>query len=62
VSDTFAHLSIYFIRPVFQSRQTNTWDKPRPRLLRTVLVCEIFFWRDAIPLFTVTYEPYAKGD
>jgi hypothetical protein len=25
-------------------------------------VCDIFFWRYAIPLFTVTYEPYAKGD
>jgi hypothetical protein len=25
-------------------------------------VCEIFFWRYAIPLFTVTYEPYQKGD
>jgi hypothetical protein len=25
-------------------------------------VCEVFFWRYAIPLFTVTYEPYQKGD
>jgi hypothetical protein len=25
-------------------------------------VCEVFFWRYAIPLFTVTYEPYTKGD
>jgi hypothetical protein len=25
-------------------------------------VCEVFFWRHAIPLFTVTYEPYKKGD
>jgi len=28
----------------------------------SLTVCEIFFWRDAIPLFTVTYEPYKKGD
>jgi predicted ATPase len=25
-------------------------------------VCEVFFWRYVIPLFTVTYEPYQKGD
>jgi hypothetical protein len=25
-------------------------------------VCEVFFWRDATPLFTVTYEPFWKGD
>ena len=25
-------------------------------------VCEVFFWRYAIPLFTVAYEPYWKGD
>ncbi len=25
-------------------------------------VCEVFFWRYAIPLFTVTYEPFWKGD
>jgi hypothetical protein len=27
-----------------------------------MVVCEVFFWRHAIPLFTVTYEPYMKGD
>jgi hypothetical protein len=26
------------------------------------VVCEVFFWRYAISLFTVTYEPYKKGD
>ena len=31
--------------------QDDLWD-----------VCEVFFWRHAIPLFTVTYEPYTKGD
>jgi hypothetical protein len=25
-------------------------------------VCEVFFWRYVTPLFTVTYEPYQKGD
>ena len=25
-------------------------------------LCEVFFWRHAIPSFTVTYEPYKKGD
>jgi len=25
-------------------------------------VCEVFLWRYAIPLFTVTYEPFWKGD
>jgi len=25
-------------------------------------VCEVFFWRYVIPLFTVTYEPFWKGD
>jgi hypothetical protein len=25
-------------------------------------VCEVFFWRHAIPLFTMTYEPFWKGD
>jgi hypothetical protein len=32
------------------------------RAEQTYPVCEIFFWRYAIPLFTVTYEPYTKGD
>jgi hypothetical protein len=27
-----------------------------------VQVCEVFFWRDATPLFTVAYEPYWKGE
>jgi len=25
-------------------------------------VCEVFFWRDASPLYIVTYEPQMKGD
>jgi hypothetical protein len=29
---------------------------------RIQTVCEIFFWREANPLFTVTYEPYTEGD
>ena len=28
----------------------------------TRTVCEVFFWRYANPLFTVTYEPFEKGD
>jgi len=26
------------------------------------VVCEIFFWRPVTPLFTVTYEPFWKGE
>jgi hypothetical protein len=26
-----------------------------------VNVCEVFFWRYGIPLFTVTYEPFLAG-
>ena len=29
---------------------------------KTAVVCEIFFWRAVICLFTVTYEPSLKGD
>jgi hypothetical protein len=25
-------------------------------------VCEVFFWRDAISLFTVTYDSFEKGE
>jgi hypothetical protein len=31
-------------------------------LLGLMPVCEVFFWRYAIPLFTVTYEPFWKGE
>jgi len=30
--------------------------------IRSLKVCEVFFWRDVSPLFTMTYEPYRKGD
>ena len=38
--------------------QMNVTEK----YLRLSMVCEIFFWRAAISLFTVTYEPFEKGD
>jgi hypothetical protein len=41
-------------------RRRNRTDAQNNR--RIHFVCEVFFWRDAIPLFTVTYEPYWKGD
>ena len=40
----------------------DTFDSPPKKPEELAQVCEVFFWRHAIPLFTVTYEPYTKGD
>jgi hypothetical protein len=32
------------------------------RVLLPCYVCEVFFWRYVTALFTVTYEPFWKGD
>jgi hypothetical protein len=38
------------------------WGLPMGCREHSIPVCEIIFWRYATPLFTVTYEPFWKGD
>ncbi len=64
-SSEIAALANYQISLVDVAVATGTLlgsDKIRWEPIVPETVCEVFFWRHAIPLFTMTYEPYMKGD